>query len=338
MKSDFKVAIDARWYGDTGIGRYTRELVVRAPVKIIEIDCGVGLFHPLSPIKLSSALKKSDCSAFFATGTSLPLSPTKPLVFTIHDLIPIDCPTERTLAKIVYYQTLVKSWTKRASLILTDSEFSRQRIHQLINPKARVEVVQLAASPEFRACENEGSQLEPYLIYVGNCKPHKNIKGLLTVLVILRTAGFNLSLKLSGAADPAVLEMANGLGIGDRVQFIGRLSDREIAKYYSSAVALVLPSFYEGFGLPVLEAMASGCPVICSSATSLPEVGGDAALYFDPNDIEGAAAHVKMLLNDSQYRSTLIRRGFAHASKFSWDRAAAETWEHVINSIRASSV
>ena len=326
------IAIDLRWLGDTGIGRYTRELIERAPVKIIGLDCGVGLFHPLSPLKLSSAIQKSKCSAFFATGTSMPIYCAAPLILTVHDMIPIDCPTERQLAKVIYYKTLVNYWLRRSILTFSDSNFSAQRVKDLLWPLAKIQVIPLAASSVFQENATHSSP-NPYLLYVGNCKPHKNVGALLQILAQLSADFPLITLKMTGSGDPDFLQLAEKARLTLRVEFIGKKTDQELAEYYSGATALILPSFYEGFGLPVLEAMASGCPVVSSNRTSLPEVGGGAAMYFDPENISQAVSHIKHILLDDSYRTKCKQEGMAHAQNFSWERAAGETWRHVLASL-----
>jgi glycosyltransferase involved in cell wall biosynthesis len=115
------------------------------------------------------------------------------------------------------------------------------------------------------------------------------------------------------------------LGLREEVIFAGYVSDAELAAYYSSAIALILPSLYEGFGLPLVEAMACGCPVIASNCSSLPEVAGDAGLFVDPHDIDGLAQAMRRTVTEPALREQLMAKGFERVQHFSWDRAAQET-------------
>ena len=123
----------------------------------------------------------------------------------------------------------------------------------------------------------------------------------------------------------ATLGKIQQLGLASEVIFLDSISDEELAAYYSSAVALVMPSFYEGFGLPVVEAMACGCPVIAANTSSMPEVAGDAALFFLPNDSDELARLIHRLATQSALRHHLTEKGFARVKRFSWERAAVET-------------
>ena len=118
-----------------------------------------------------------------------------------------------------------------------------------------------------------------------------------------------------------------GLGITRRVIFVDYVSERELARYYSSARLLAYPSLYEGFGLPPLEAMACGCPVVTSNVSSLPEVVGDAGITVDPNDTDGLAQAMRRVLTDSKLREDMIKKGLEQAKKFSWEKAAEQTLE-----------
>ena len=174
----------------------------------------------------------------------------------------------------------------------------------------------------------------PYLLYVGSERPRKNLNALLAAFAALkREAGAFLDLKLVkiGVAGRSkefrqmTLREVGRLGLGEEVIFAEYVSDAELAAYYSSAVALVLPSLYEGFGLPLVEAMACGCPVIASNCSSLPEVAGDAGLFIDPHDADGLAQAMRRMVTEPALREQLMEKGFERVQRFSWDRAAQET-------------
>ena len=166
----------------------------------------------------------------------------------------------------------------------------------------------------------------PYVLYVGNLKPHKNVDGLLRAfaLVCAKTAS-NCELLIIGddtTDGPALKRLATDLGVRDAIRFAGKVSDDVLRSAYSAAELTVLPSFEEGFGLPVLESMACGTPVACSRAASLPEVAGNAAEYFDPNNIESIAAAMDRLLHSDSERQKLRQAGFANAKQFTWSACA----------------
>jgi glycosyltransferase involved in cell wall biosynthesis len=146
----------------------------------------------------------------------------------------------------------------------------------------------------------------------------------------------DLKLLLSGTPTPDILEEIRRLGLVDRVQFTGFIQDQDLPAYYRGAVALMFPSLYEGFGLPPIEAMACGIPVLTANVTSLPEVVGDAALFVNPYDVAEIAAGIERIVNDGALRSDLITRGFHQAQKYRWSDTIEKTYE-VLVSVLAQS-
>jgi glycosyltransferase involved in cell wall biosynthesis len=169
-----------------------------------------------------------------------------------------------------------------------------------------------------------------YLLYLGTLQPRKNLTRLVEAFACLQAPTANLQLVLAGKKgwlyDDLFARVAS-LGLGGRVVFPGYIADGDKAALISGAAALVYPSLYEGFGLPVLEAMACGTPVLTSNGSSLPEVAGDAALLVDPLDVEAIAAGMSRLMEDADLRCSLVARGYVQASKFSWARAAQQVLE-----------
>jgi glycosyltransferase involved in cell wall biosynthesis len=166
----------------------------------------------------------------------------------------------------------------------------------------------------------------PYLLYVGNRKPHKNLTRLLQ--------GFghsgprrDLYLVLTGMPDAALNQLITALRLQDRVVYAGHLSEPELAAYYRGAVALVCPSLYEGFGLPPLEAMACGTPVVTSNCTALPEVVEEAAVLVDPYDVEAIAWGIQRVVDDQGLRQDLAHKGLIRAQQFTWEHTAARVWQ-----------
>ena len=167
------------------------------------------------------------------------------------------------------------------------------------------------------------------LLYVGRSDPYKNVTGLIRIFKAARErAPMPLRLCIAGSPDPRYPEavrLAAELGLSDAVTWTGYLSDEALTALYRRADVLVHPSRYEGFGLQVAEAMASGTPVVCSRAGSLPEVAGDAALMFDPDDIDGFADAVVRVIVDERLSAALRAKGRVRAAGFTWARAARET-------------
>lgn len=168
----------------------------------------------------------------------------------------------------------------------------------------------------------------PYLLFVGERSGYKNFEGLIEAFASTRLAkdGFHLVCFGGGPFRDRENEKIAALGIGKAVHQVSG-SDESLVQYYRNAVAFVFPSRYEGFGIPILEAMELSCPVLCANAGSMPEVGGDAAVYFDPDDISSFAEILERTVLDPDLLLDLKRRGLLRAGTFSWDRCAQETMD-----------
>ena len=171
----------------------------------------------------------------------------------------------------------------------------------------------------------------PYLLYVGETQPRKNVLGLITAFAELPLSireKYHLVIVGNSSRHEykeRLLSLVLQRGIQDRVHFYTNVSHDDLVKFYNAADAFVFPSFYEGFGIPVAEAMKCGCPVLTSTSSSLPEVGGDAALYADPNDIDALKEKLRQIIEDEELRKTLREKGFVQASKFDWKKTAELT-------------
>jgi glycosyltransferase involved in cell wall biosynthesis len=169
---------------------------------------------------------------------------------------------------------------------------------------------------------------ERFLIHVGTIEPRKNLRRLVEALQQLRERGLEIPLVIVGAKGwlyDELFRRVEELDVDDKILFPGYVAAADLPSLYSAATAAVMPSVYEGFGLPVLEAMACGTPVVSSDTSSLPELGGDAALYFDPYDLDGMANAIRDVWTDADLREDMSQRGFEQAASFSWQRAADET-------------
>ncbi len=186
-------------------------------------------------------------------------------------------------------------------------------------PEQRVEVVYNGVGQAFTH-HGPRHQAAPYILYVGNQRAHKNVDGLLEAMHTLGQQ-LQVDLAITGTATPHTASVIERLGLAGRVHFLGKLPDADLASAYRGALASVMPSQYEGFGLPVIEAMACGTPVVCSNVTSLPEVAGDAAWLVEPT-AHGIAEGLARVLSDQDLRNDLSKRGIARAATFTWDSAA----------------
>jgi glycosyltransferase involved in cell wall biosynthesis len=254
-----------------------------------------------------------------------------PQVTVVHDLLPLFFPAEYPRQQY-YFRSLVPRVLKRSRIIVADSESTRRdlTVSYGIAPE-KIRVIYPGYDPTVYApCSVDRSSDLPedsYLLYVGNLLPHKNLLSLLDALAILRRR-LRARLIIRGDGQPAyaraVRERVETLGLPGAVTFEGYTEGVALRHLYARAACLVLPSLREGFGLPVLEAMACGTPVITSSNSSLPEVGGDAAVRVDPHDAVDLADAMYRVLADRDLREDLRERGLKWVRAFSWRRTAEQ--------------
>ena len=308
-----------------GLARVAQEVARRLP-QLERLEGGLPLLHPAEPVWLTGVLARRRPSLFYSPGFNAPPTCPVPFVFTVFDLIHLQIPEESGTRKRLYYQLHVKPAVKRARAVLTGSEYSRAQIVEWSGVDAdRVVVIHGAAGEEFTPDGEIHDPGYPYILYVGNHKAHKNLARLVRALAQLRER-HSLRLLLPGPVEPELSALARTIGVADRLVFLGQVPDERLPALYRGAVAFVFPSLHEGFGLPPLEAMACGTPVVSSLATSLPEVVGDAAIAVDPLDVDSIANGIDRIVGDEQLRRQLRARGFAQAARFSWDDTAQRTW------------
>jgi len=274
---------------------------------------------------------------FHATEHLLPPLHGVPTVLTVHDMIFKLFPEHQKRLNYWYLNATMPLYCRRADAIITVSESSKRDIvtHYRLDP-AKVTVIYEAAAPEFepapQAAVDEVRKRyrlpERFMIHVGTIEPRKNLTRLIEVLQRLRAEGLAIPLVVVGSKGWLYDEFfarLEELDVRDSVHFPGYVPSADLPVLYSAAAAAIMPSVYEGFGLPVLEAMACGTPMIASQSSSLPELGGEAARYFDPYDLEGMAGAIRAVWTDTGLRAQMREQGLAQAAKFSWDRAAQET-------------
>jgi len=270
-----------------------------------------------------------------------PLWPTVPTVVTIHDVIPLLFPAYRGSVLVRLYIRLVAAAARRAHAVIAVSHASqRDIIAQLGLPAARIRVIHEAAPADFRRVEPERADEvrrkyglpERFLLYLGGFDMRKNVSTLLAAFAIVLRGIPSATLVLAGrlperesALVPDPRRFARELGIESDIYFTGWVEERDKPALYSAAVAFVFPSRYEGFGLPVLEALACGTPVITSGVSSLPEIVGQAGILVSPDDVAGLAAAMARLWQDATLRERLRGEALAQAARFSWQRTAQAT-------------
>jgi glycosyltransferase involved in cell wall biosynthesis len=224
----------------------------------------------------------------------------------------------------------------RATHLFTVSEYSKQNIIKHLRVEAdKITVIYNGIGSQFGpgdtelARENVARRFgisQPYLLYVGSLKPHKNIAVLVAAYAQLEAGKRpGVQLVIAGTGQTVKLRLEQQAGrLAVRPLFISDADDCELTQLYRAAEVLVLPSFEEGFGLPILEAMACGTPVACANAAAMPEVAGDAAMFFDPHDSQDLCRILRMLLSSADLRQSLRERGLTRAKQFTWRETAAK--------------
>lgn len=316
------LCIDARMAFCSGIGTYIRQIVplltdfrITLFVDRVGADWCSGLDEILFPFPIYSIKEQiffpkviPHCDLFWSPNYNVPLLPirAKKRVVTIHDACHLALGTfaQKAYAKFVMGRAL-----RSSDRAITDSKFSKDEIRRF-HGDFDLEVVPIATNRDhyFRRGDSEEIRKKyrlpaQFVLFVGNHMPHKNLDGLMSAFSKVKVPGLELVM----------------VGKGTR---IGMVLDEELPFLYSMAEAFVLPSFYEGFGLPPLEAMGCGCPTIVSKAASLPEVCGDASFYFNPRDIDEMAAAITKVVTDDRLKNELVQKGYERVKTFSWKRAA----------------
>jgi glycosyltransferase involved in cell wall biosynthesis len=356
-----KIAFDLRRIGNPGIGRYMKclaesitaiapeheylcilppdgEDLIHAP-KAEKVCPKLKYYSVREQFELPRILRRYKVDLLHSPHFLLPLVRPCPAIATIHDVIYLACPQDlSSRAGRLYYKAMMNACARMATRLITDSEFSKKEIVSYLHADpVKVEVIYPSVDAKFCRIEDAAPLStvrarycidRDFILCVGIYKHRKNHAGLMRAFQRVVRSGSDAQLVIAGpmAEGEALLRrLAEELGIADRVAFTGFVDDSTLCALYSAASVCVCPSLYEGFGFTVLEAMACGTPVACSSETSLPEVAGKAALYFDPQNVEEMAERTYRLLTDAQLRSTLIELGYQNLRRFNWTETAMQT-------------
>ena len=352
------VTIDARWLVG-GIGTYTRNLLqqlhdqvhgfaVQAIVRKRDSGNVRNFCSDLTVIdtpiytlreQLLIARASRRCDLLHVPHYNAPLLHRGPLLVSIMDVIHLSSPAYRDkLSTIFYARPMLNAVARKADHIVTVSDYSKSEIVKTLGiPECKITVIPCGVGEEFtiKPAPRETPHLDailgiasPFLLYVGNLKPHKNVTTLVRAFAAIHKRN-KLSHTLVIVGDDArwkqpVVDECARLGVLEFIKFLPHVPQSLLPDIYAAASLVVMPSTLEGFGLPVLEAMACGTPVVASTAASLPEVAGDAALYFDPASPEELATQMERILECGELRASLRRKGIQQAQKFSWRQSARQ--------------
>lgn len=363
----------AKWYRGTGLGTYTFQLIKTLNTldknnkytlyndhSTLDINLNNNFYLiPVSSTKSNNfwenvetpiALENKDLQLYHIpqNGIGLPLEGTTPYVITLHDTIPLHMPETVSDKYLTLFNNSMEKIIKNCAGIITVSEYSKNDIAKDFNfPLDKIYVTYLASEDIYtpinkslcqRVLKKHYFNANNYILYVGGFSPRKNISGLIKAfkkvkpflppdikLVIAGTKGKSYSI---------YKQLTQDLDLEEHIIFPGFIEMEYMPYLYSGASVLVYPSFYEGFGLPPIEAMASGVPVIASNVTSIPEILGDSALLCNPFDIDALGEALFSVLWDDSLRKDLILKGFKKSSSLTWENTAKETlkaYEGIIN-------
>lgn len=358
-----RIVLDARMYQESGIGRYIRNLI--SYLKILDRNNEYFILHLENDfqrlkygknfnkiladfrwygieeqIKLPGLLKSIKPDLVHFPHFNVPVFYGGKFVVTIHDLIHQHFSMKRSTmhGSLIYtlkqwgYKKVFQKALQESEKILVPSNFVKEQLNKNYQVNGeKIVVTYEAVDEEFKRSDLARSDLAkkfdyPYIFYIGNAHPHKNIEGLIKAFLKLKKKYENLKLILAGADHYFWQRIKKEFQFADII-YTGKVTDSKLAALYKNAKAFIMPSYEEGFGIPILESMSCSCPVVSSNAGSLPEIGKDAAIYFDPASPDDMAEKIGMVLSDEKLKQELIKKGLQRYRQFSWEKMSEKTLE-----------
>ncbi|MBI2338431.1 glycosyltransferase family 4 protein [Candidatus Microgenomates bacterium] len=353
-----RIGIDARLWNERGVGRYIRNLIKHLQVidksneyvlfvrsgdidsikyyvssikhKLVKTDIR---WHTIEEqLKLPSILNKEKLDLVHFPYFSVPIFYHKPFVVTIHDLILHHFPTGEASTlplplyklKLLGYEFVISQAVKKAKKIITVSNATKKEIIDHLGISSGKIAVTYEGIDDALNSKLQ-LKIQNYFLYVGNAYPHKNLERLLETVAMMKDKGLMINVVMVGKEDyfyRRLKEKVKKMNLVNNVIFYGEATDEELLALYKNAKALILPSLMEGFGLPALEAMASGCLVIASDIPAIREICGEAAIYFNPYNINDIANKMEAV-----HPSDKLAKGLRRAKEFSWRKMAEQTLE-----------
>jgi len=346
-----RIGLDNRAIKFSGIGVYTRNLnerFVEAGNYVTLYNDGlvvsrerflkkyINFFKRILKEQLGMDMwfKKNSLELYHVPkNTGVPFFHNIPVVVTIHDIIPHVFP-DKYLSNIlerIWYELAIRVSIHRSDKILTISNFSKEELIRYYDvDSSKIEIVSLAYNKAFRKIEDKSMLNDvkeryrlnnKYILAIGGSEYRKNIQRLINVYLKNFRDDYELIVVGGKWRDIDLSKKYQG----ENIRFITGVPEEDLIAIYNMASVFVFPSFYEGFGIPVLEGMACGVPVITSNVSSMPEVGGDAAIYFNPYDEKDMADKIRMVLDNEQLRDVMVKKGLEKVKEYSWDKCARET-------------
>jgi len=286
-------------------------------------------------LSLEFLLRRSKPDVFFSPTHYLPIFSPRRSVISILDISYIRFPELFRKADLNQLTKWTKYSARKAKRVFTISSSSKDDIIKAYKtPEKKVIVtypgIKTILSNKYKALSMDDLRKkygikQQYILFVGTLQPRKNITRLIEAFSRIKQDIQLVVVGKKGWLFSEILEAPKKFKIEDRVKFLDFVPDEDLPFFYKNAICFVLPSLYEGFGLPILEAMKNGCPVIASNVSSLPEAGGDAALYVNPLDVDDIKKNLELIIHNSELRKGLIEKGYEQVRKFSWEKTAKET-------------
>lgn len=332
------ILIDGRYFGKSGIGRYLEEMLIALDIVDLEITFlgekdkiqhfftrkASFIEFPYPTLSISEQLgytrirKKYDI--YWSPHITVPIwkKLAKKNICTLHDITPLI--EKRGFLKKIYFFFMLVNCKLKKYVIVFDTNYVQKQLkfmrfeNRVVIPLAPKSIFFNLAAGEYKS---KNFAKRKYVLCVGNLKPHKNLQLVINAWNNSSALSSKYDLKIVGASDLRsnnTLELEKSSALNTSIEITGKVSDDELAKLYANASMFVMPSFSEGFGLPVLEAQAAGLKVICSNATCLPETGGDGCIYFDPHDIDSLTSAVLKAEHDKE----LLQRAKLNVGMYSW--------------------
>lgn len=360
-----RIGFDARMIDWSGIGTYSRRVIeklaqredidlvlfvnpdehgyqgpITGQAESIEVEARV---FSITQTRWEKSLASAALDVFFTPYIIVPFDLPCPAAGTIHDMIPWRIPSvqKRLMAKL-FYRQLIKKAAGKFNRIVVDSEYTRDDVERFLHVDSGIiHVIPAAADDDFRPREN--GQLaamaqkfglnKPFFLNVGTARRHKNLKFLISAFArFLQESNEDIMLVFAGPESYDRTQhrrLAENLNLAGKVKFIGRVEQDELPLLYNLALAGIYPSLIEGFGLPALESMASGLPVICTNGSSLAEVVADAGLLIDPTDEGALVTAMRRLVQDKKLREQMVLSGIGRAQLYSWEKTASDILEAI---------
>ncbi len=314
----------------TGVENYTKYIL-----EFLEKRINVNKVFPKNKNKYISHLWCHFILAFkkgnilFCPANTAPyfVPKNKKLVLTVHDIAFLRYPKSFSLFFRSYYKFIMPKIINRSNKIITVSQSSKEEILKYYNiEESKIKVIHLGIDKKYKVIQN--IKKENIILYVGSLNERKNFCSLIEAFELLNNISYKLYIIGNFSSNFIINERTKKILLRAKknlnIKFKININDEELIKLYNRSKCFIFPSFYEGFGLPPLEAMSCGTPVITSNLTSMPEICADAALYIDPYDIEDIKNKIELLLNDDDLQNELIKKGLKRAKGFTWEKAASE--------------